>query len=301
MPDDSLNILDVSIILFAADVILLGAGIGIFRLWTRDEQLPPPSFAFAVLLGAFISYCLLTRYLWLHTGAPDIGNVPREKTFPETSIKLQLSFAAVFMWTFPVGYFGNMLAKSIAARRAVAMSWFGADEATALGSMPPEEFEEARNRAALGDIDGAVEAYLSYRMHRHRAILAAATLLETHGRYAQAAQHLQDMAAEFAAEIKPWSEATFRLANIHENHLANHDEAVRLYNQIAVRAPNSEYGRTADHTVAKLRPGSDALLDMLDASYAPGPATTPYVRPATPTPQPAPTPEPPAPETQNPE
>ena len=285
MPGESLNIFDVSLILLITDLVLLGAGFGIFRYWTRNDQMPPSWFAFVMLAGAFVTYCLVTRYLWLHTGAPDIGNIPPDKTFPETSTKLQLSFAAVAFWTFPVGYFGNMLAKAIAARRAVAMSWFGADEATALGSMPPEEFEEARNRAALGDIDGAIEAYLSYRMHRNRAILAAATLLETHGRYAEAAQHLQDMTAEFAAEIKPWSEATFRLANIHENRLGNHDEAVRLYNQIAVRAPNSEYGRTATHTVSKLRPGSDSLLDMLEANYAPGPAVTPYVRPATPTPE----------------
>ena len=253
IPLESVTVLEALIVLFVTDLLLCGAGVLAFKWWVDEGESPPTLYVLGAWTVAFIIYGGVTRYLLL-------------SRYDEHDA-LPILLSCVLCWSVPVIYFGQVLLNALASHRGDAYSWLSVD-------IPQDdtlpiigEFSEAQTLAAQGNIDQAIEVYTSYMAQRPRAIMAAAALLENHNRYEEAAHHIHELLDQGVEDISDWARATLQLANLNETHLSNDDQAITLYNQIVLRAPDTVEGQIASSSLARLRPDGDSLLDMLEAGF----------------------------------
>jgi tetratricopeptide (TPR) repeat protein len=78
-----------------------------------------------------------------------------------------------------------------------------------------------------------------------RPLFEAAQLLEHSEYFEEAAETYREVIQIFHKDDGLWSEASFRLASLHENSLFNRQGAIEIFKRIVDRAPDSEYGRLA--------------------------------------------------------
>ncbi|MDP7638656.1 MAG: hypothetical protein QGG73_02925 [Candidatus Hydrogenedentes bacterium] len=252
---ESITILEATIVLIVVDLVLIGAGILVFKKWIDDGESPPTFFVLGAWTVAFILYGAVTRFLFLH-------GYNNHDTLP-------ILLYCVLFWSAPVVYYGQVLLTALSTRRGASYSWLSVDLPKDDSFPMLGEFSEAQALAAQGNIDQAIEVYTSYMAERPRAIMAAAALLESHSRYEEAARHLHELLDQGVENTSDWARATLQLANLSETHLGKDDDAITLYNQVILRVPDSVEEQLATSNLARLRPDGDSLLDMLDAGFNP--------------------------------
>lgn len=270
----------VLLILVVADAGLCGSGMWIFNRWFRRDDTPPVGLVLVLWFLVFVVYLGLTRALWMWTSDASIAEsllgdpaqlAPEQvyvnRNDPGAPSLLTVLLFCVVFWSVPVIYYSNVLFRSIQARGIDPRTWLGISIPHTEIFPDAEDFNEARELALAGDIDGAVRRYKSYAVKREQALLAAAGLLEAAGRFDEAATTLRQLVAIAIDNVPIWTKAQYRLAKILDKHLNKTAEAVTILNQVAVRAPDSEHGRLAMSYLHRIAPESDTLLDMLDAAY----------------------------------
>ena len=251
---ESFTVFEAWIILLVTDAVLCFAGVLMFKRWADNGEAPPTYFVLGAWLAAFILYGGVTRYLLLSRY--------NDHDF------LSIFLSSVILWSIPVIYYGQVLLTAFSSRRGASYSWLSVDLPKDEAGLPVlGEFSEARTLAAQGNIDQAIEVYTSYMAERPRAIMAAASLLESHNRYEEAARHIHDLLDQVVENTSDWARATLQLANLNETRLGNDNEAVTPFNQVILRVPDSVEGQIASSSLARLRPDGDSLLDMLDAGF----------------------------------
>jgi len=280
------------LILLLTDVLLIGGGMLLFWCWTSIEESPPFWLTVTAAAASLVIFLGVTRFLYVEstnasiaealmgdpTTLPDPTEDPKEGLYrfrDQSDRTIPILALCLVFWTVPVGYFGNKILAAFAARQMERISWLELElpDYDVPKVHPTDDFQEARLLAAEGDIDAAVDRYKQYVKNRPHALFAASKLLEVHGRFREEADLLKSVVNEGADQIELWAPATFRLATINERHLENVDEAVKLFNQVALRTPDSEFGELAQTQLERIKPEGDALLDMLDANF--GDTSTP--------------------------
>lgn len=262
-------------LLTVTDVVIIGAGVLVFRRWKERGDTVPVWVSLAMSIFALAAYLAVMRYLWLNSEQdPEQG---RALMFFQGRLLMVLLFCLAF-WIPPALYYRGVFLESASSRMVNGLTWWSVKLPLESEYPDSEEFEEARELAAVGDIDGAVEKYKSYTKKKSLALFAAVNLLEAHGRYEEAvevSQQVVDISADsvnWSADVESWAEATFRIGVMYERNLNMEKEAIDLFRKIVVRAPESDRGRMALANLQRLDPSSDVLLDVLDAAYDQGPS-----------------------------
>ncbi|MEK7794847.1 MAG: hypothetical protein AAB353_09970 [Candidatus Hydrogenedentota bacterium] len=289
-------------ILVTTDAALILIGWLSFRPWTRQAQAPPLFLTAPVCVGAFVLYLLITRFLWI--GAE--SGSPRDRLLgeaTETTVQVGLSgeltessravsplddfneqidepappnppsrvltvlLYCLAFWTFPVAYFSQKLLAALESYSVERHSWLELTIPDPEEFGEGDEFYEAQDLAMNGEIRAAVSQSNTYSRRRINGCFAAARILESDGRSAEAAELFEEIARQVKSDNRAWAEATFRLAKIRERALDDAKGAIALYNEICVRMPDSQYGNMASTNLQRLNPTGDALLDALDAGF----------------------------------
>jgi hypothetical protein len=288
-------------VLLLTDLLLCGVGVLVFRIWKRRDTVPPVPVVLVLTVCALTIYLGVTRYLWLKADpmadrpvAERVANAPTgdsigsqtdpawvslhglsansEETLEATAeskpsrVLVVLAYCLLF-WTVPVAYYSNVLVNSIAVRRALASSWTEIEipDLSAFDNM--EGFHEARELALAGSVSHVMDDDHSFSRKRVKGCLAAGRLLELEGQYDRAAELFREIAGQSREDLPTWLEATYNLARILEKRLDRVSEAVSLYNQLVMRAPDSDYGQMAFKAMRMVNPAGDPLLDTLDSNF----------------------------------
>lgn len=289
-------------ILVATDAALILIGWLSFRPWIRQAQAPPLFLTASVCVGAFVLYLLVTRFLWIgaENGSPrdrllgetreSIVQVSPSGESTESSLAIspldafnrQIDEAAppeppsrvltvllycLAFWTFPVAYFSQKLLAALESYSVERRSWLELTIPDPEEFGEGDEFYEAQDLAMHGEVRAAVSQSNTYSRRRVNGCFAAARILESDGRFAEAAELFEEIARQVKSDNRAWAEATFRLAKIRERTLDDTKGAIALYNEICVRMPNSQYGNMASTNLQRLNPTGDALLDALNAGF----------------------------------
>jgi tetratricopeptide (TPR) repeat protein len=220
------------LVLAGVATALAAAGHFVFSRWYRVDKTPRLSFIAFVAFVALALYLAVGIPMWLRA---------------DTYRKLTVMIYGVFIWAIPGGYFSYAFLNALATRSVKRLTWLD----TSLPGV--DDFLKAKELAAQGDIDGAVELYKTYPDKKAHALFAAAHLLEMNGRFREAADMFQQCAEHSGEHMRPWSEAVFRRAKLCEVNLDRMDKAVELYEMLVARAPSSELGRLASTKLTRLK------------------------------------------------
>lgn len=220
------------LILIGVAAVLAGAGWVLFRTWYERDKIPPLSVIFLAAIVALAVYLAVGIPMWVRADAYR---------------KLTVMLYGLVIWGIPGGYFSYSFLSALAARSVRRITWLDTD-------LPGiDDFLQAKELAAQGDIDGAVQMYKNYPEKKSHALFAAAHLLEMNGRYREAADMFQKCAEVSGEHLRPWSEAIFRWAKLCEVNLDRLEKSVELYQLVVDRAPQSELGRLASTKLVRLR------------------------------------------------
>ncbi len=220
------------LVLLGVAAALTAAGFALFRVWYERDKVPPLWVIVVATVVALGLYLAVGIPMWLRA---------------DTYRKLTVMVYGVFIWAIPGAYFSYSFLTAMAARSVKRITWLE----TSLPGV--EDFLQAKERAAQGDIDGAVALYKNYPEKKSHALFAAAHLLEMNGRYREAADTFQQCAEVSGKHLRPWSEAVFRWAKLCEVNLDRPEKSLELYELLVERAPASELGRLASSKLARLR------------------------------------------------
>jgi len=224
------------VVLVGVALALAGLGYALFRYWYERDKIPP---LWVILVAAVVALGL-----YLAVGVPMWVRADAYR-------KLTVMLYGLVIWAIPGGYFSYSFLSALTARSVRRITWLD----TSLPGM--DDFIQAKELAAQGDIDGAVEMYKSYPEKKGHALFAAAHLLEMNGRYREAAEMFQKCAEASGNQLRPWSEAIFRWAKLCEVNLDRLEKSVELYQMLVDRAPSSELGRLASTKLVRLRKEMD--------------------------------------------
>ena len=273
--------------LIGTDLALVGAGVLLFRPWTRFGQSPPVWFVFSVCIGVLALYLMVTRALWVHadpqvaTGEtltrPPLSSLARpeaetavaelaEEPVPRPRTLTVLAWCLLF-WTVPVAYYSQKLLRAFETRAQESLTWLDVEIPGSEELWDDENYDQARELARQGDIARALSDGRSFSRNRIRGCLVAARQLENEGRYAESARVYREMARSLRSNTPVWAEVSYRLGKLYEEKLNKENEALALYSEIRARAPENEFGIMAAKAVQTLRPEGDDLLDMLDQGF----------------------------------
>lgn len=241
------------LILIGVAAVLAGAGWALFRNWYERDKIPPLSVIFLAAIVALAVYLAVGIPVWARADAYR---------------KLTVMLYGLVIWAIPGGYFSYSFLSALAARSVRRITWLD----TNLPGI--DDFLQAKELAARGDIDGAVQMYKNCPEKKSHALFAAAHLLEMNGRYREAADMFQKCAEVSGEHLRPWSEAIFRWAKLCEVNLDRIEKSVELYQLVVDRAPQSELGRLASTKLVRLRKELGTLEKDQSASSE-GPAAAP--------------------------
>jgi tetratricopeptide (TPR) repeat protein len=124
----------------------------------------------------------------------------------------------------------------------------GAISGSQVKSAPFEHRNKAETYLAKADTDNAVHQYrqqFEVNPASPRPLFAATAAMERDRRYFEAVDILREVVQRFRHDDAVWSDATYRLALLLENHLGDHASARTLYRQIVERSPQSKAGHLA--------------------------------------------------------
>lgn len=283
--------------LFAADLVICAVGFFIFRLWHRQGLVPPVWIVTGLLVASLALYVGVTRHLWLNAdelplytekwaaksnllsdrlatpeeaGLTEVGTIavienPKEPTRLMTVLIWCLAF-----WLVPVIYYSRVFLQAFSLQVIRRIEPFETEIPDWSEHADFEGYKEAQNLALIGDVEGAIDAQ-SHSRRRVRGCFAAARMHESNGKFAEAANLLNELEKQTKENGQDWAEAAYRLGNLYEKHLHAQTQAIDYFSRIVLRMPESEYGRMATNALRRLNPQGDVLLDALDASFELGP------------------------------
>ncbi|MGI6459981.1 MAG: tetratricopeptide repeat protein [Candidatus Hydrogenedentales bacterium] len=236
------------LILTGVAVAIAVAGYAFFRGWYQRDQIPP---LWAIVIAGILAlalYLIGATPIWVRADAYR---------------KLTVVLYSLVIGVIPGAYFSYAFLSAMALRSVRRITWLD----TSLPGV--DEFLQARELAAQGDIDGAVAMYENYPEKQGDALFAAAHLLEMNGRFQEAAEMFEKCAEVSGEQLRPWSEALFRWARLCEVNLNRPDQSIELYERLLQRAPSTELGRLASTKLVRLRSKTKARTRRAGAS-APG-------------------------------
>ncbi len=220
------------LVLTGVAIAIAVAGYAVFRVWYQRDKVPPLWLIVNAGILALALYLIAAIPIWVRADAYR---------------KLTVVLYSLVIGVIPGAYFSYSFLSAMALRSVRRITWLD----TSLPGV--DEFLQARELAAQGDIDGAVAMYENYPEKQGHALFAAAHLLEMNGRFQEAAEMFQKCAEISGEQLRPWSEALFRWARLCEVNLDRIDKSIELYEQLVERAPSTELGRLASTKLVRLR------------------------------------------------
>lgn len=220
----------ISLSCFVIALVLIGKVIKSILLQNRELS----KFTLMVVVWLFVifSYALFSGYLYI-------------KAEPSQRL-ITLGWALLF-WFIPMFYYSFFFVNVVSSRIVEQISPIG-DKVE-----DPSPFANARKLALMGDIDGAIALYRSYKDNQVEALFEVFRLLKSKERYEEAFQTLQEIIDQYGDRTDAWIEAKYYQAKIKSTIFKKYDEAVQLYKQILRKRTKSPFHRIASAEIARLQ------------------------------------------------
>lgn len=224
--------IDELVYLFAFVSLLLLVGKFIKIIFVQKRESPKISIIVVLWLTLLIVYMLFSGYMYLRA---------------EPSHRITILGWCLLFWIIPLFYYSFLFLNAVSSRIMEQISPVGAK------IEDPSPFASARKLALLGDIDGAIELYRSYKTHQVEALFEAFRLLKSKGRYEDAFNILQEIIDKYPDRSDAWVEAKYYQAKIKANIYQQFSEAIQIYKQILKKRTKTPFHSIAVNEIARLQ------------------------------------------------
>lgn len=220
----------ISLSCFVLFLLLVGKVIKYILLQKKElSKLPVILFVWIMIITLYV---LFSGYLYLNA---------------ETSHRLIILGWSLLFWFIPMFYYSFFFVNVVSSQIVEQISPIG-DKIE-----DPSPFANARKLALMGDIDGAIALYRSYKNNQVEALFEIFRLLKSKERHEEAFQTLQEIIDNHEDRTSAWIEAKYYQARIKSAIFKKYDEAIQLYKQILKKRPKTPFHTIANAEIARLQ------------------------------------------------
>lgn len=220
----------IPLLCFVLFLILTGKVIKSILL--QRKELSKFSFILFVWIMVITSYVLFSGYLYVNAEPPR---------------RLIILGWSLLFWFIPMFYYSFFFVNVVSSQIVEQISPIG----DKIGD--PSPFANARKLALMGDIDGAIALYRSYKNNQVEALFEIFRLLKSKERHEEAFQTLQEIIDNYEDRTSAWIEAKYYQAKIKSAIFKKYDEAIQLYKQILRKRPKTPFHTIASSEIARLQ------------------------------------------------
>ncbi len=212
--------------------ILILIGKLIKNILLQKKEFVKFSFILLLWLGVIVSYVLFSGYLYLRA---------------DTSHRFTVLAWSLLFWFVPMFYYSLFFVNIVTTRIVEQISPIG-DKID-----DPSPFANARKLALMGDIDGAIALYRSYKNNQVEALFEVFRLLKSRERHEESLTTLQEIIDQYGDRTEVWIEAKYYQAKIKSAIFKKYDEAIQSYKQILRKRPKTPFHTIASAEIARLQ------------------------------------------------
>jgi len=220
----------ISLTCFVLFLLLIGKVIKYILLQRKELSKFP--LIFFVWIMVITLYVLFSGYLYLNA---------------EPSHRLIVLGWSLLFWFIPMFYYSFFFVNVVTSQIVEQISPIG-DKIE-----DPSPFANARKLALMGDIDGAIALYRSYKNNQVEALFEIFRLLKSKERHEEAFQTLQEIIENYEDRTSAWIEAKYYQAKIKSAIFKKYNEAIQLYKQILRKRPKTPFHTIASAEIARLQ------------------------------------------------